>query len=266
MSCQDVQKFVYVYLDGEFDAREQAEWDAHLAQCPACARLVAAERAFRTLLQASLRERPVRAPASLVQAVRARLDEAAGGARQRTRRIFVWGPALAAAAALTVFVAVRAAGPRAPDFAPPELRADTVAPLVDGAAEVHHRGLPAEVEGPETVLASNLGAKVPFRPVPPLPASTGARLLGARVVRVDGQPGIQFLYEYHGRRVSVVQLAPAPSGPGSPQLAGAPVTPRLTESRGYNVALFSDHGLTNSVVSDIDQTELLRILPATYRR
>ena len=33
MNCQDVQKFAFTYLDGEFDSRERAEFEEHLRLC-----------------------------------------------------------------------------------------------------------------------------------------------------------------------------------------------------------------------------------------
>jgi mycothiol system anti-sigma-R factor len=36
MNCHDVDKFVYVYLDGEFEQREALEFEGHLESCTSC--------------------------------------------------------------------------------------------------------------------------------------------------------------------------------------------------------------------------------------
>ena len=51
MNCQDVQKFIHAYLDGEFDEREWATLAAHLEQCSGCRRMAEfEERSARPLI------------------------------------------------------------------------------------------------------------------------------------------------------------------------------------------------------------------------
>ena len=43
MTCQELDRLLYAYLDGEFQPEERLEVEAHLSRCAACARRVHAE-------------------------------------------------------------------------------------------------------------------------------------------------------------------------------------------------------------------------------
>jgi len=51
MNCKSLDSFVTPYVDGELDAANRAEVDAHLRVCPPCHSRVAAERNVKELLQ-----------------------------------------------------------------------------------------------------------------------------------------------------------------------------------------------------------------------
>lgn len=36
MTCEEVRRSLDLYIDGEFDLKEQAQIEAHLSQCPSC--------------------------------------------------------------------------------------------------------------------------------------------------------------------------------------------------------------------------------------
>ena len=51
MNCKTLDPLVTPYVDGELDAANRAELDAHLRVCPPCHTRVAAEQTVRELLQ-----------------------------------------------------------------------------------------------------------------------------------------------------------------------------------------------------------------------
>src|SRR5690242_8718575 len=67
MTCQDFDKLLHPYVDGEFDAAERLLVEEHLAGCNACAKRVHAEKAFRDAFRMKVREgsSTTRAPDSL---------------------------------------------------------------------------------------------------------------------------------------------------------------------------------------------------------
>ena len=72
--CEDLAERIERFLDGELDAAEARELDAHLADCLPCT----SERELRARLRELVREGCAeRAPADLVARVRARLVQVA---------------------------------------------------------------------------------------------------------------------------------------------------------------------------------------------
>jgi mycothiol system anti-sigma-R factor len=108
MNCEEVQKFVYIYLDGEMEDAERREMMAHISACAACTRAIETERAVLKTVRARVEnekvpewfrgrvESALRAPPPVLPFVR-------GG----------WGiplAALAAAAALLIVLGVQYGG------------------------------------------------------------------------------------------------------------------------------------------------------------
>jgi mycothiol system anti-sigma-R factor len=74
--CEDLAERIERFLDGELDVAEARELDSHLDDCLPCTQ----ERELRARLRELVREGCAeRAPAELIERVRARLLEVAGG-------------------------------------------------------------------------------------------------------------------------------------------------------------------------------------------
>jgi len=56
MDCRELERSVDAFLDAEFDERERAEAEAHLAGCPRCRAMVEAQVRVRSAIRAKLRE------------------------------------------------------------------------------------------------------------------------------------------------------------------------------------------------------------------
>jgi mycothiol system anti-sigma-R factor len=81
--CADLAERIERFLDGELDAAEARELDAHLADCLPCVSERDIRARLRELVRAGCAEQ---APADLVARVRTRLADAAGPRRQATDR------------------------------------------------------------------------------------------------------------------------------------------------------------------------------------
>ena len=135
MDCSDLERAVDAYLDGEFDGRERAEAEAHLASCQRCRALADAQARIRSAVRARLREAmsppaeerpgPARAPRPHRGCARAPPSPALAPAL-----LPVPLGALAACAAGAVLVVATHGADDA---------------LVVEAVRSHHRGLPLEV-------------------------------------------------------------------------------------------------------------------------
>ena len=54
MQCQDMEKFIHVYLDREFAEEDRADYERHLSECERCRRLARFEQRFKQQLRTSL--------------------------------------------------------------------------------------------------------------------------------------------------------------------------------------------------------------------
>lgn len=99
MNCNEINKFSFTYLDGEFEARERGEFETHLRLCPQCRCAVQHDAMFRDVVRDHL---DVPAPAGdLRNRLRERLD--CSQRSQVSRHIAV---PMAIAASLAVVVVV----------------------------------------------------------------------------------------------------------------------------------------------------------------
>lgn len=58
MNCQDIQKFSFTYLDGEFAEGERAEFEEHLRRCPPCKIGIDREAMMRDVISRHMRPTP----------------------------------------------------------------------------------------------------------------------------------------------------------------------------------------------------------------
>ena len=142
MNCQDIEKFAYTYLDGEFEGRERAEFETHLGMCPPCKGVVGRDASFRDAVRRHLS--PNARDPELQDRVHRRLVEA--HRRARMSRTLAVPMALAASVALAVisWQAMRQGPSLEPDLAVavPARALAQVASMVP-TAPAHHAVAPA---------------------------------------------------------------------------------------------------------------------------
>ncbi|MGC3999637.1 MAG: zf-HC2 domain-containing protein [Anaeromyxobacter sp.] len=245
MDCSELERSIDAYLDGEFDARERAEADAHLTGCARCRGTVEAQGQVRTALRARLREATsTPAPAAL--------KERLGRSLARERRP-LWRRALgplplatvAACAAGALVVLATHTGDDA---------------LLEDAIRYHHRALPLEVDA--AAMPGWFAGKLDFRPAPPHFTMANVQVEGARLSNLRewpaayiryrlprGQAGL-FIIDDPGRRFDA---------PGREVKVGQDVV-RVASSRGYNVAVWRHDEIVYSLVSDLDENALFQLV------
>ncbi|NUN12098.1 MAG: zf-HC2 domain-containing protein [Myxococcales bacterium] len=285
MNCRDVQKFIYVYLDEEFDKRESLEFETHVAHCAGCRNLVRFEEHFRVRLRNHLR--PTTAPDSLRQKICGALDKsqtisepsrvAALPHRRLNYRSAAWlGGSLAAGLLFTTFggwqqvanlpesgegnVAILGAGIGGGFVSANDSFPIPIEQTTDTAITTHQGNPPLDVQGNEDTVQRYLSSKeFPLRP--PLVETFETRLLGARVVQFGASPVILYTYDHGGRRISALQYM----APGS-----FPVDGKLFnhgQHQGYNLVSFGQGESTvTTLVSELPQKELQRLIPGPISR
>lgn len=247
MNCQDMEKFIHVYLDREFDEDDRADFERHLADCASCRRLAAFEQRFKQQLRTSLAPPYLRLDER--EALRQRIRSTLEGAQPRpaSRPAWLWAliPA-AGAAALLVGLALlqteRIEAPiRVPEASPPG---------------------PSQVDGrsPQAVREFYRG-RLDFPVDPPRFSDRRTALLGARLGKVEAREAAHLLYGRGDQRFSVLVFLPdertflgkAPHRIGDTRVFWA------TE-RGRPVATFSHRGLGYSITGDLPAAELDRLV------
>ena len=257
--CDDVERLLEPYLDGEFGDDDRASLEAHLSACAGCREGAASAMAFRSALRARLREAfatgaaHATAPDSLRRRISAALaaeaERPAAGWRRILSPLPVAAMAACVAGALVVF-----AGHRATD------------PLVEEAVRKHARDLPLELStasiAPE-VIPGMLASKLDFNPKPPAFRGDGVKLVGARLAQLRDWPAAYMRYETpRGGRLGLFIIDDPNrrvADEGHAVRAGAE-TIWVMNMRGYNVAVWRRNEIVYSLVSDLDEADLVRLV------
>jgi anti-sigma factor RsiW len=261
LDCGDLAHQVDAYLDGEFDGRERAEVDAHLAACPACRSLFETQGRLRAALREKLRE-AMGAPAGAGRAppaLRARIEACLARERRPLwRRLLSPLPfgalAACAAGALLVFTTHR------PEDA-----------LVVEAVRSHHRGLPLEVMAAsvgEASIPAWFTGKLDFHPSPPPFHGDGVHVLGARLSNLRELPAAYIRYELPRGQAGLF-IVDDPRRTFDPRGRAVQVGPqviRVVNARGYNVAVWRENEIVYSLVSDLDETALFELVRTAQAR
>ena len=226
-------------LDGELDAAEARELEAHLAQCPECAKFRDQRLALRAAIAARVPAFP--APDTLRRRVRAAIRAAAPAGSTRRSAPLLWRSlAIAASLAIVAMGSWRLAVRRAAGDA-----------LADAVLASHVRSLmPGHLTD---VLSSDqhtvkpwFNGRLDFSPPVSDFAGRGYPLLGGRLDYLDGRPVAALVY---GRRQHVINVYLWPGAGGAN--AGATRT-----RQGYHVLHWTTRDYTYWAASDLGLAEL----------
>jgi mycothiol system anti-sigma-R factor len=247
LRCAGVQRFVDTYLDGEFAESDRTEFEQHLAECEPCRSRVKIQAEWKVAIRrAAPRER---APAALRNRVqRAIAREAAGRRATKSWRAFATKvlPLAAAAGMVGAFLVSHF----------------SVSPMATDLIAKHQRVMPVEVTGGRDQVKRWYADKLSFPVTPPGLCQT-CSLRGGRLAEVANQPAAYLVYDVNGNKVSVFIFDSQSVPMQLPQRAT--VGNRdvyMDQEHGYNVAVFSDHGLGYAIAGDVDRDQMLKFVSA----
>ena len=249
LSCQDFRQFVDCYLDAEFDDRDRARFDAHVAACTCCRAIVDHHVAFRRALRPHLRT----ACGTLPPEARARLRRAISQVQEPSsftvwaRRLALPVPVMAAGVLLLVMPTAGFTG-----F------------VVKEAVEQHDQSMPVEVPSAhEEELEAWFRDKLPFELAAPRFRDERLQLLGGRLTRLPAPDGEHaqrkaawLVYGLGRHKVSVLVFDAAD--------VEVPDAPTALEENGLSVALYRHGGMGYAITSDLAQSDMMRLVSSSF--
>jgi anti-sigma factor RsiW len=242
MDCPQARTVIECYADGELDALMSARLEEHLRRCAGCSAALERLRSLSALIKEAS---PLRtAPDRLSRDIIARTRRAAA-APTRTEHGWRhwWRPAMlvAGTAAVTWLVAGQlmhspSGDPLAEELVSTRARATLTGHVTDVASSERHTVKPW------------LTSKLDFSPPVTDLSAEGFPLIGSRLDYVDRRPVAVLVY---GRRRHVIDLFVWPhDGEKSVPVSLVP------SKRGYQMAHWTDGGMTFWAVSDLNAAEL----------
>jgi anti-sigma factor RsiW len=235
-ACADKELLLHALADGELDAGNAAELEAHVASCPACAAALAEIREVKARLAATPLAYP--APASLHARLEAALAEAEAPPPRRRRlggETWVMGGAIGALAASLALIALLPTGASVEgQLVDAQVRSLEAQHLVDVATSDRHTVKPW------------FNGKLDFAPPVADLAPQGYPLVGGRLDRINGRPAAALVFHRHAHTINLFIW------PGA-----ASETPVLEHKDGYSLVRWGRGGLVFWAVSDVDPPDLL---------
>ena len=257
MDCSELERLLPAFADGEFVEGDRELVEDHLGNCERCRAEVAAQAEFRAFLQAKV-GKPCHAP-DLLRA-RIRRDLAVESTRRQAGRFAGYLGVAAGIALVASGGYILAGGPASP--APEE--------LIVEAVEKHTRRLPVEVTPASGDVGGWFRDKVGFHlRVPQFRAEGAPRLVGARLANVREREAAYLVYDGDDppRRMTLLVYPgdgiALPDGPRR-QVNGHEVV--MANRKGYNVAIWSQRGVVYSLVSELDENDVLRLVSDVEER
>jgi anti-sigma factor RsiW len=259
MKCDETTRWIDPLLDGELDALNTAEVQAHLDGCRGCQSRYETHQA----LSAGIRKLDLRyaAPAALRQRINEALEaETASAAiasessakerapaprakvpdRRGVPRWLMWAgwPVAVAASAMLATVLLQQHSLLANDVVEAHVRSLLVDHLNDVVSTDHHTVKPW------------FAGKIDFSPPVPDLKSRGFELVGGRLDYVQRQPVAAVIYRKHGHIINVLAALPD---------RGLDELPHSERVQGYTLRAWRQAGLDLVAISDIDPRELVNL-------
>ncbi len=259
MDCAELIRALDAHLDGELDPREHAEAEEHLSRCERCRALAETERRVRSGLRVRLRAAlgPGSPHGRAPEALRDRIHLALLKERKPLWRRLLSPLPVAALAACAAGVLVVLATHGGSD------------PLVDEAVRKHTRDLPLEVTtaamGPESV-AGWFAGKLDFNAAPLRFGGGDVRIVGARLSHIQDRPAAYVRYELPRGHMGLFILDDPHRrfNETGRILRVGPATVHLINARGFNVAVWRRNEIVYSLVSDLDEDDLARLVQSAH--
>lgn len=236
MTCDEAEILLHALIDGELDASNAREVEAHLATCAKCAAAARDYREMKKMMAGG--DLRYTAPPELRRRIEASLPQAQAPTRRALLKGFAMGSAVSAMAATGLFAVI--------------LRSDDEQRLQSEFVSAHLRSLQANhltdvISTDQHTVKPWFNGRIDIAPPVIDLTSQGFALIGGRLDYIDGRPVGSVIYS---RRKHVINLF-VTQGAGTESRAA-----KMDTVQGYNVRRWSDRGLDYWAVSDLSKEEL----------
>lgn len=242
MTCENNERLLRAYFDGELDLVRSLEFEEHLKTCPQCSGELREQQVLRDSLRAAnLYER---APDSLRGRIRAALPaEARLQPVSTTRRPVIEWLAIAAAILIAVFLGAKVI---------PDISSQKQNLVAEEIVASHIRSLqPGHLMDVESTDQHTVkpwfDGKLDFAPPVVDLATQGFPLVGGRLDYIGRRDVAALVYQRQKHFINVF-LWPEEDNGAKP--------PEVQTIQGYNVVSWSHNGMNYYAVSDLNTTEL----------
>jgi anti-sigma factor RsiW len=240
MICHEAQSMMHGYLDGELQATTMLQYEEHVRECSACARMLAEQKELQTAMKSDALY--YKAPESFDRRLRASLRQ-----QNVSRRRFPWQWA-AVAASLVFCVSVGLLLARL------GLGSSQHERLAQEVVSAHIRSLQVDKKRLVDVRSSNrhevkpwFNDKLDFAPPVPDLTKRDFTLVGGRMDYLDGRPVAALVYQRRRHLINVF-LWPDPEKKDT--------QPRRETHQGFQLISWSAAGMKGWAVSDLNALEL----------
>jgi len=268
MDCQEIKRYLYAFLDDELDVKTNLEIQSHLCRCSDCQTRFEFEKRMRLLMgEHQLREE---APAYLRDRLPRTIEESERGKGTPLRSFLA--PRLRPVSGLILSASVIAV--LAIIFLVYFNRREDMSAFASEAVNNHlmyfFGETPAEFESSEARdVNSWFKGKFDFVVDVPEFRGGGPKLVGGRLCSIDNKRAAYIMYKYKdkGYNLSLFAFSNADMKPSSRkvvEMGGKAFY--VNEFKGHNVILWKEGNIIYSMVSDINEDELMELTKLVLSR
>jgi anti-sigma factor RsiW len=244
VSCENTQKLMDGYLDGELDLVRNLEIEGHLKECPSCSQVYESQQALRAAIRTGAHY--FKAPAELEKRIRSAVRKASKVAPVRRTQPWLstwnWAGAAAALAILVLLIwrmAPIMSGPSGDKRVAQEVLSSHIRSLMAS----HLTDVPSS---DQHTVKPWFNGKIPESPRVVDLAAEGFPLVGGRIDVIGRVPVPTLVYRMRQHLISLTAL---PASLASASAAKGAIA-------GYNTVTWTDNGLSYWAVSDLNAGEL----------
>ena len=249
MNCQDVAKFLQVFIDGELDKEDNETFFRHLESCPSCRTLADYERRFQNAVKARIPK--AKAPRQFRQKLIKRMNVKSKQRIFSRRLVFSAVPALVIILVVIPFTWTVTSG---------------FSSLVNEAVERHSFAPPVELNSSDSEQVEKwFRKKVPFNVAIPRFRAKKMNLIGARLSYLARNRAALVRYQRGGHNFSLF-VVDDPGGDMDGKFCKKVRAKEfcINELKGYTVVIWRSRGLAYSLVGDEAPQEMLQVIDTAF--